>query len=137
MKSASSSFENLHSDSRSVVRATVGERQVDRRLGVRGALAEDREQNERNQKQYRGGNRGEAETLERNEFPMLRLFENSLVDNSFSAPVAEGCGEAFAFLIDPLIDAKIGLPSASGHNTAILNGELKTATVEAVLANET
>jgi hypothetical protein len=83
------------------------------------------------------GSRGEAETLERNEFPMLRLFENSLVDNSFSAPVAEGCGEAFAFLIDPLIDAKIGLPSLAGHNTAILTGELKTATVEAVLANET
>jgi hypothetical protein len=68
---------------------------------------------------------------------MLRLFENSLVDNSFAAPAAEGCGEAFAFLIDPLIDAKIGLPSAAGHNSAILSGELKTATVEAVLANET
>jgi len=83
------------------------------------------------------GNRGEAETLERNEQPMLRLFENSLVDNSFAAPVAEGCGEAFAFLIDPLINAKIGLPSAAGHNTAVLSGELNTATVEAVLANET
>ena len=68
---------------------------------------------------------------------MLRLFENSLVDNSWSAPVAEGCGEAFAFLIDPLIDAKIGLPSAAGHNSAILSGELKSAPVEAVLANET
>lgn len=83
------------------------------------------------------GKRGEAETLERNEQLMLRLFENSLVDNAWSAPVAEGCGEAFAFLIDPLIDAKIGLPSAAGHNSAILSGELKSAPVEAVLANET
>lgn len=83
------------------------------------------------------GSRGEAETLERNEQYMLRLFGNSLVDNSFAAPVAEGCGEAFAFLIDPLINAKIGLPSAAGHNSAILSGELKSATVEAVLANET
>jgi hypothetical protein len=83
------------------------------------------------------GNRGEAETLERNEQVMLRLFENSLVDNSFSAPAAEGCGGLLAFLIDPVIDAKIGLPSPSGKNTAILNGELKTATPEAVLANET
>ena len=82
------------------------------------------------------GNRGEAETLERNEQVMLRLFENSLVDNAFSAPAAEGCGEFFSFIIDPLIDGKIGLPSAAGHNTAILSGELKTATVEAVLANE-
>jgi hypothetical protein len=83
------------------------------------------------------GKRGEAETLERNEVFMLRLFENSLVDNSFSAPAAEGCGGLFALLIDPVIDAKIGLPSPAGKNTAILNGELKTATPEAVLANET
>lgn len=83
------------------------------------------------------GKRGEAETLERNEQFMLRLFENSLVDNDFSAPVAEGCGGLFALLIDPIIDAKIGLPSPAGKNTAILNGELKTATPEAVLANET
>jgi len=83
------------------------------------------------------GARGQAETLERNEEFMLRLYNNSLVDNSFAAPGAEGCGEAFAFLIDPLIDAKIGLPSAAGHNSAILSGELKSATVEAVEANET
>jgi hypothetical protein len=83
------------------------------------------------------GARGEAETLERNEHVMLRLFENSLVDNSFSAPAAEGCGGLLALLIDPVIDAKIGLPSPSGKNTAILDGELKTATPEAVLANET
>jgi hypothetical protein len=82
------------------------------------------------------GKRGEAETLERNEQFMLRLFENSLVDNDFSAPVAEGCGGLFALLIDPIIDAKIGLPSPQGKNTAILNGELKSATPEAVLANE-
>src|ERR1700759_1622615 len=83
------------------------------------------------------GKRGEVETLERNEQSMLRLFETSLVDNDFSAPAAEGCGGLFALLIDPIIDAKIGLPSASGKNTAILNGELKTGTREAVLANET
>jgi hypothetical protein len=82
------------------------------------------------------GARGEAETLERNEQFMLRLFENKLVDNAWGAPEAEGCGEFFSFLIDPLVDAKLGLPSAAGHNTAILTGELKTATVEAVLANE-
>jgi hypothetical protein len=83
------------------------------------------------------GARGKVSNEERNEQVLLRIAENSLVDNSFAAPGAEGCGEAFAFLIDPLINAKIGLPSAAGHNTAILNGELETATVEAVLANET
>ena len=82
------------------------------------------------------GSRGEAETLEEKGQLALRLFENKLVDNAFSAPAAEGCGEFFSFIIDPILDAKIGLPSSDGHNTAILAGELKTATTEAVLASE-
>jgi hypothetical protein len=82
------------------------------------------------------GTRGKVSNEEQNEQVVLRISENALVDNSFAAPGAEGCGEAFAFLIDPLINAKIGLPSAAGHNTAILKGELQSATVEAVLANE-
>jgi hypothetical protein len=61
---------------------------------------------------------------------------NSLVDNSFSAPVSEGCGGVFSFLIGPIINSKIGLPSPAGHNTAILNGNLKAASEEAVLASE-
>jgi hypothetical protein len=61
---------------------------------------------------------------------------NSLVDNSFSAPAVEGCGGFFSFLLDPIIDSKIGLPSAAGHNTAILNGTLKAAEQEAVIASE-
>lgn len=61
---------------------------------------------------------------------------NSLVDNSYSVPAAEGCGGFFSFLIDPLVNGKLGLPSASGKNTAILNGTLRTAEEEAVLASE-
>jgi hypothetical protein len=82
------------------------------------------------------GTRGEVETLEEKEQVMLRLFENSLVDNTYSAPVAEGCGEFFSFLIDPILDSKIGLPSAAGKNKAILKGELKAAASEAVIASE-
>jgi hypothetical protein len=82
------------------------------------------------------GAKGHPSNEEQNEQLLLRIKENSLVDNSFAAPGAEGCGEAFAFLIDPLINSKVGLPSAAGHNAAILNGELQTATVEAVQANE-
>lgn len=69
-------------------------------------------------------------------FESVVIHENSLVDNSFSAPAAEGCGGFFSFLIDPILDAKIGLPSAAGHNTAILEGTLNTAEAEAVLASE-
>ena len=52
-------------------------------------------------------------------------------------PVAvEGCGGIFSFLIDPIVDSKLGLPSAAGHNTAILKGTLKVAAAEAVKASE-
>lgn len=82
------------------------------------------------------GKLGSAETLEEKGQLALRIKNNSLVDNSFSAPVAEGCGEFFSFLIDPVVDAKLKLPSENGHNTAILNGTLNAATAEAVEASE-
>jgi hypothetical protein len=67
---------------------------------------------------------------------ILIISENSLVNNSFAVPVAEGCGGIFSFLIDPLVDAKLGLPSASGHNTAILNGTLFQSGATAVRESE-
>jgi hypothetical protein len=79
---------------------------------------------------------GIPETLEEKGQEMLRLTNNSLVDNAFSAPVAEGCGEFFSFIIDPIVDSKLKLPSADGNNTAILNGTLNSATAEAVIASE-
>jgi hypothetical protein len=66
----------------------------------------------------------------------LQILENTLVDNSFSAPAANGCGGIFAFLIDPIIDAKLGLPSASGHNTAIQNGKQFSAAAQNVIKDE-
>lgn len=82
------------------------------------------------------GTAGNASTEEEKELEVNVLRENTLVDNSFSAPVAEGCGGIFSFLIDPILDAKIGLPSAAGHNTAILSGTLKTALASSVIASE-
>jgi hypothetical protein len=69
-------------------------------------------------------------------FESVRITENSLVDNSFSAPASEGCGGFFSFLIGPIVNSKIGLPSPAGKNTAILSGELNTAEEEAVVASE-
>lgn len=63
---------------------------------------------------------------------ILRLSKNSLVNNSFAAPEAQGCGGIFSFLIDPAVDAEIELPSAAGHNTAILNGNQEIASKNAV-----
>ncbi len=67
---------------------------------------------------------------------ILTVKNNALVNNSYAAPSAEGCGGAFSFLIDPIVDSKLGLPSAAGHNDAILKGTLKVALAEAVTASE-
>lgn len=69
-------------------------------------------------------------------FQLTEIKNNTLVDNSFAAPEASGCGGAFAFLIDPIIDAKLGLPSTAGHNTAIQNNFIREATAEAVITSE-
>ena len=69
------------------------------------------------------------------EFDYFSLAE--LVDNAFSVPAAEGCGGQFSSLVDPIVDAKLGLPSKAGHNTAILDARaLDVAYVENVLLSE-
>ncbi|HWY91144.1 MAG TPA: hypothetical protein VNY31_10780 [Solirubrobacteraceae bacterium] len=80
---------------------------------------------------------GKIGTFESNEAgDILTISHNSLVDNSFAAPGVNGCGGSFSSLLDPLIDAQLGLPSTAGHNTAILEGTLKQAGAEAVRENE-
>jgi hypothetical protein len=80
---------------------------------------------------------GSPGTFEGNEAEnMVTLKNNVLVNNSFAAPGAEGCGGIFAFLIDPIVNSKLGIPAAAGRNTAILKGTLKAATAEAVKASE-
>lgn len=81
---------------------------------------------------------GEPETLEEKEQIMLRITGNSLVDNTFSAPGATGCGE-FLFVkgfLDSIINGKIKIPNKAGENKAILNGELNAAAADAVIASE-
>jgi hypothetical protein len=67
---------------------------------------------------------------------ILTISGNSLVDNSFSAPEATGCGGVLSLLVDPAVDAEIGLPAAAGQNTAILNNTVKQAGAEAVKEHE-
>jgi hypothetical protein len=63
---------------------------------------------------------------------MLRDVGSWVVNNTFAAPVATGCG----VLDSALIDADLGLPSPAGHNTAILGGELELATPDAIEESE-
>lgn len=67
---------------------------------------------------------------------LTEITENTLVDNAFSAPEATGCGGLLSTVIDPVIDAKLGLPSAAGKNTAIQNNRIREGTVPAVIASE-
>jgi hypothetical protein len=69
-------------------------------------------------------------------FTLITVKNNKLVDNSFSSPGAEGCGGFLSFFIDPLVNKILGVPSAAGHNTAILEGVLKNASAAAVKASE-
>lgn len=80
------------------------------------------------------GSAGEVEIKEGG--AIVTLAGGSLVDNSFAAPGASGCGGAFSYLVDPLVDSLLGVPSAAGHNTAILNGKLSAAVAEAVRNSE-
>jgi hypothetical protein len=56
---------------------------------------------------------------------LLELTGNKLVDNNYSVPTAEGCGGIFSFIVDPLIDLKLGLESPKGSNTTILNNTIQ------------
>jgi hypothetical protein len=53
---------------------------------------------------------------------LILVEEVELLDNAFSVPVATGCGGFYTSVVDPSVDAKLGLPSAAGHNTAVLDG---------------
>jgi hypothetical protein len=75
-----------------------------------------------------------GEEGEEGEGGILTVHPLKLVDNAFSVPTAEGCGELFGYtgFLDSIVDAKLGLESKAGNNTAILQGEQKLATASEV-----
>ena len=79
------------------------------------------------------GKTGEVEFLEKAR--ILRLKGAELVDNAWSAPAASGCGGILAFLVNPIINGQIGLPSAAGKNTTILKNTIMTTTSFALKKN--
>jgi hypothetical protein len=80
---------------------------------------------------------GSAGTISFNEAQtIITLSGGSLVNNSFAAPGANGCGGLFSFLIDPFVNSLIGLPSPAGTNAAVLEGKLQNAVAAAVKASE-
>jgi len=80
------------------------------------------------------GKVGKAKFMD--DYNLTTVKGSSLVNNSFAAPRAEGCGGTRARLLDPAVNAELGLPAPAGHNTAILNGTLQDANAPAVKASQ-
>lgn len=81
---------------------------------------------------------GTSDVLEQYGQQLLRITEDSLVENDFAEPGAEGCGEYAGTkgFLDSTIDAKLKLPDGAGYNTASFDGELNLATSAAVIASK-
>jgi len=81
------------------------------------------------------GSAGELELREEGAY--AKLSGGSLVDNAWAAPKSHGCGGPLVEgIVDEAVNAELGLPSAAGHNTAILNGSLQSGEANAVRASE-
>lgn len=80
------------------------------------------------------GKIGELEFLE--EGRILKINNNELVDNAWSAPAASGCGGIFSFILDPIVNASSGLPAAAGKNTAKMKNTIYEASAFAVKRND-
>lgn len=80
------------------------------------------------------GSGGELELLE--EGSVLKLKNSVLVDNTWSAPSASGCGGIISFLVNPIINSQIGLPATAGKNAATLKNTINIAAAAAVKLND-
>ncbi len=67
---------------------------------------------------------------------IITLSGGVLVNNTFAAPGANGCGGLFSLFVDPFVNSLIGLPAPSGTNTAVLEGKIQLAVPAAVKASE-
>lgn len=69
-------------------------------------------------------------------FTIVTISGGKLVNGTFAAPGVSGCGGIFSIFVDPLVDSILGTPSASGKNSAVLEGKLQDGAAEAVKASE-
>ena len=69
---------------------------------------------------------------------IITMSGSKLVDNSFAAPGANGCGGIlFSWAVDPFVNSIVGVPSPAGTNTAVLEGgKIQIAEPAAVKASE-
>ena len=68
---------------------------------------------------------------------VVTLSGGRLVDNSFAAPGANGCGGIlFSWAVDPFVNEIVGVPSPAGTNSAVLEGKIQLGEPVAVRASE-
>jgi hypothetical protein len=74
---------------------------------------------------------GELNLIEGGE--ILELEKAKLVENNWPAPAATGCGGWPAeYILDPIINASVGVPSVAGKNVAILENNIFIARAKTV-----
>jgi hypothetical protein len=67
----------------------------------------------------------------------IELQGSKLVNNSFAAPGANGCGGIlFSWAVDPLVNSIVGVPSPAGTNTAVLEANGQIGDVEPTRESE-
>lgn len=70
------------------------------------------------------------------EFTLVTISGGKLVNGTYAAPATNGCGGIFSFLIGPLVNEILGVPSASGKNLATLEGKIQDGKATAVRESE-
>jgi hypothetical protein len=80
------------------------------------------------------GHLGELEIQD--ELNLVEILGSVFVNNEFAVPQATGCGGVLSFLIDPIINHELGLPSPAGNNAIIQDSNLYEATSKAVIESE-
>ena len=80
---------------------------------------------------------GSAGTFTHNEeFSFIQFAGGKLVDGLYTAPHTNGCGGIFSFLVNPLVEAILGVPAGSGKNKATLEGVIQSGFAASVKASE-
>jgi hypothetical protein len=70
------------------------------------------------------------------EFEIINITGAKLVNNTFTAPEAQGCGGLLSLLVNPVVNAMLGTPAGKGKNFATLEAGFKDSQPEYVIASE-
>lgn len=80
------------------------------------------------------GTSGELSLLE--DGGALLLEGAELVDNSWAAPSANGCGGMLSFLVNPMVNRFAGLPEVAGKNVVVLENTVYEAPRAQIKTND-